>query len=85
MTGRAVTDTGPAGAGLLYDTRRGVHYPSPSLRGWLYLPRVWESLVGSALPLADPYPSVFGYHEVSHVHVCAAAACQFAAIALVTG
>jgi len=43
-----VTDTGPAGAGLLYDTRRGVHYPSPSLRGWLYLPRVWESLVGSA-------------------------------------
>ena len=30
----------------------------------------------------DPYPSVFGYHEVFHVFVCAAAACQFAAIAL---
>jgi len=30
----------------------------------------------------NPYPSVFGYHEVFHVFVCAAAACQFAAIAL---
>ena len=30
----------------------------------------------------DPYPSVFGYHEVFHVYVCAAAACQYAAIAL---
>ena len=30
----------------------------------------------------DPYPSVFGYHEVFHVYVCAAAGCQYAAIAL---
>jgi hemolysin III len=30
----------------------------------------------------DPYPSVFGYHEVFHVFVCAAATCQFVAIAL---
>jgi hemolysin III len=30
----------------------------------------------------DRYPSVFGYHEVFHVYVCAAATCQFAAIAL---
>ncbi len=30
----------------------------------------------------DPYPSVFGYHEVFHVYVCAAAACQYVAIAL---
>jgi hemolysin III len=30
----------------------------------------------------DPYPSVFGYHEVFHLFVCAAATCQFAAIAL---
>jgi hemolysin III len=30
----------------------------------------------------DPYPSVFGYHEVFHACVCAAAACQYAAIAL---
>jgi hemolysin III len=29
----------------------------------------------------DPYPSLFGYHEVFHVYVCAAAACQYAAIA----
>ena len=29
----------------------------------------------------DPYPSVFGYHEVFHVYVCAAAACQYIAIA----
>jgi hemolysin III len=33
----------------------------------------------------NPYPSVFGYHEVFHVYVCAAAACQFAAIARLAG
>ena len=30
----------------------------------------------------DPYLSVFGYHEIFHACVCAAAACQYAAIAL---
>jgi hemolysin III len=30
----------------------------------------------------DPCPAVFGYHEVFHACVCAAAACQYAAIAL---
>jgi hemolysin III len=30
----------------------------------------------------DPSPAVFGYHEVFHVYVCAAAACQYTAIAL---
>jgi hemolysin III len=30
----------------------------------------------------DPCPSVFGYHEVFHTYVSAAAACQYAAIAL---
>ncbi len=30
----------------------------------------------------DPYPSVFGYHEVFHACVCAAAACQYVAIAM---
>ena len=30
----------------------------------------------------DPFPSVFGYHEVFHAFVCAAAACQFVAIAV---
>jgi hemolysin III len=30
----------------------------------------------------DPNPSVFGYHEVFHVFVCAAATCQYIAIAL---
>jgi hemolysin III len=30
----------------------------------------------------NPYPSVFGYHEVFHAYVCAAATCQFIAIAL---
>jgi hemolysin III len=33
----------------------------------------------------DPYPSVFGYHEVFHVYVCAAAACQYIAVALIVG
>jgi hemolysin III len=30
----------------------------------------------------DPHPAVSGYHEVLHACVCAAAACQYAAIAL---
>ena len=30
----------------------------------------------------DPLPSVFGYHEVFHAFVCAAATCQFVAIAV---
>jgi hemolysin III len=30
----------------------------------------------------DPYPSVFGYHEVFHACVCVAATCQFVAITL---
>jgi hemolysin III len=33
----------------------------------------------------DPYPSVFGYHEVFHLYVCAAAACQYIAIARLIG
>ena len=34
-TGQAVIGAGPAGAGLLYDSRRGVYYAKPLLRGWL--------------------------------------------------
>jgi hemolysin III len=30
----------------------------------------------------NPYPAVFGYHEVFHVYVCAAVVCQYIAIAL---
>jgi hemolysin III len=30
----------------------------------------------------DPSPSVFGYHEVFHTFICAAATCQYLAIAL---
>jgi hemolysin III len=30
----------------------------------------------------DPYPSVFGFHEVFHAFVCAGATCQYLAIAL---
>lgn len=32
--------------------------------------------------LPDPSPAVFGYHEVFHTFVCAAATCQYLAIAL---
>ena len=28
----------------------------------------------------NPYPSVFGYHEVFHAYVCAAATCQYVTI-----
>jgi hemolysin III len=50
--GQAVTDAGPAGAGLLYDARHGVYYARPALRGWLHLLCFWASLAGSALLLA---------------------------------
>jgi hemolysin III len=33
----------------------------------------------------DPFPCVFGYHEVFHAFVCAAATCHFVAIALLAG
>jgi hemolysin III len=33
----------------------------------------------------DPFPTVFGYHEVFHAFVCAAATCHFVAIALLVG
>ena len=33
----------------------------------------------------DPFPSVFGYHEVFHAFVCAGATCHYVAIALLTG
>lgn len=33
----------------------------------------------------DPAPSVFGYHEVFHAFVCAAAVCHYMAIALLSG
>ena len=29
----------------------------------------------------DPYPAVFGFHEVFHVLVIAAVACQYSAVA----
>jgi hemolysin III len=36
-----------------------------------------------ALRRPDPVPAVFGYHELFHALVIAAAACQYAAVALV--
>ena len=30
----------------------------------------------------DPFPAVFGFHEVFHAYVCAAAACQYVGISL---
>ena len=33
----------------------------------------------------DPWPAVFGYHEVFHAFVCAAATCHYVAIALLGG
>jgi len=53
-----VTDAGPAGAGLLYDARRGVYYARPVLRGWLHLLCFWVSLVGGALLLARAHGAV---------------------------
>jgi len=51
VTERAVADAGPAGAGLLYDARRGVYYARPVLRGWLHLLCFWASLAGGAVLL----------------------------------
>ena len=53
-----MTDADPAGAGLLYDARRGVYYARPVLRGWLHLLCFWVSLVGGALLLARAHGAV---------------------------
>jgi hemolysin III len=58
--------SGPTGVGLL------------ALGGVLYT-------VGAVIYAArrpDPAPAVFGYHELFHLFVIAAAACQYAAVAL---
>jgi hemolysin III len=47
-----VTGAGPTGAGPLYDSRRGVYYAKPLLRGWLHLLFFVMSLAGDALLLA---------------------------------
>jgi hemolysin III len=58
--------TGPSGVALL--TIGGVLYTAGAL---VY-----------ARQRPDPVPMVFGYHEVFHAFVVAAAACQYAAVAL---
>jgi hemolysin III len=63
------THSGPAGVGLL--VLGGVFYT-----------------VGAVVYAArrpDPAPAVFGYHELFHAFVIAAAACQYAAVALLLG
>ena len=69
--------------------------------GALALPALWTNggvasatlvIVGGLLYLTgavayhrrrpDPFPAVFGYHEIFHAFVCAAATCHFIAIAL---
>ena len=57
---------GPAGVALL------------ALGGVLYT----AGAVVYARERPDPVPAVFGYHEVFHAFVVAAAACQYAAVAL---
>ena len=52
MARQAVTDAGSAGAGPLYDARRGVYYTRPVLRGWLHLLCFWASLAGGTLLVA---------------------------------
>jgi hemolysin III len=51
-TGWAVTDADPAGAGPLYDARRGVYYAKPVLRGWLHVLCFWAALAGGVVLLA---------------------------------
>jgi hemolysin III len=51
-TSQALAGAGPAGAGLLYDARRGVYYARPALRGWLHLICFCASLAGGAVLLA---------------------------------
>ena len=58
--------TGPVGVGLL------------ALGGVLYT----AGAVIYAARRPDPAPAVFGYHELFHLFVIAAAACQYAAVAL---
>ena len=52
MTSQAVAGAGPAGAGLLYDARRGVYYVRPALRGWLHLICFWVCQIPLAWALA---------------------------------
>ena len=47
--GQAMSDGSPAQRALLYDSRRGVHYPKPIWRGWSHLAWFEMSLVAGTL------------------------------------
>jgi hemolysin III len=61
-----IDDTGPWGAALL------------AIGGILYT----AGALVYAVQRPDPVPAVFGYHELFHALVIAAAACQYAAVAI---
>jgi len=73
VAGQAVADAGPAGAGLLYDARRGVYYARPVLRGWLHLLCFLASLAGGALLVA-------GAHGGAHVTAAAVYSASLSAL-----
>jgi hemolysin III len=63
-----VTQLPPDGRTLLYDSRRGVHYTKPLLRGWSHLVAFAASLAGGTLLLI----AADGWRQVAGVAVYAA-------------
>ena len=73
MARQAVTESGPAGAGPLYDARRGVYYARPVLRGWLHLLCFWVAVAGGALLLTRA-------HGAAQAAACAVYSASLAAL-----
>jgi hypothetical protein len=53
-----------------------MHRPSPPCKNWIAAAAA--CITFSLLYVTDPCPSIFGFHEVFHALVVAAAACHFA-------
>ena len=58
MDPRPAAPSPPPAAGAAYDTRRGIYYIKPALRGWLHLLRFGASLVLGTLLLARAHGAV---------------------------
>ena len=58
MDPRPAAPSPPPAAGAAYDTRRGIYYVKPALRGWLHLVWFEASLVAGTLLVARAHGAV---------------------------
>jgi hemolysin III len=73
--------------GLWFLPQMAAHALGPTVLFWILAGGALYSLgaLAYALRRPDPWPAVFGYHEIFHAFTIAGAACHFVAVALALG